>query len=87
MSPTWIWTIASFPHGDIRNQRGFGEEHTEPRLCDQATCPNTRLVDGQMVHRERLGGNHIRFGRKKKYRITEKLIRYLCGFPDPEVVR
>ena len=29
----------------------------------------------------------MRFGREKKYRIPENLIRYLCGFPHPEVVR
>jgi hypothetical protein len=39
------------------------------------------------VHRERLGGNHMHFSREKKYRIPENLIRYLCGFPDPDVVR
>ena len=29
----------------------------------------------------------MRFGRTKKYRIPEDLIRHLCGFADPVVVR
>ena len=62
-------------------------QEIEPRLWDPATCPNTKMVNGRMVHRERLGGNHMLFGRKKKCRIPENLIQYLCGFPDPEVVR
>ncbi len=62
-------------------------QELEPRLCNPATCPNIQLVDGRRVHCERLGGNHMHFSREKKYRIPENLIRYHCGFPDPDVVR
>ncbi len=62
-------------------------QELELRLCKPATCPNIQLVDGRRVHSERLGGNHMHFSREKKYRIPENLIRYLCGFPDPDVMR
>ena len=29
----------------------------------------------------------MKFGKRKKYRVPEALVRYLCGFPEAHVVR
>ena len=59
----------------------------EARLCDPATCTNVRdRENGHRGHREILGGNHMRYSTRMKYRIPEGVIRYLCGFPDPDLV-
>ena len=64
----------------------MGGDHikeVQPVLCDMLTCPNlTNGVSGRKVHKEKLGGNHIKFTRNQKYRIPPDLVRYLCGFPD-----
>ena len=76
--------------GYRKQTRFWGGPHVatlKDHVCDPATCPNTVERDGRWVHREKLGGKRMRFGRNKKYRIPEGAIRYLCGFPDPEVVR
>ena len=55
----------------------------EGRVCDMATCPN--LVDrpnGRKGHRQLLGGLHMTATRNQKYRVPEKLVRYLCELPD-----
>ena len=58
-----------------------------PKICDPWTCPNmVKRPNGYWGHKDPLGGNHIRFSRMKKYRVPEKLIRYLCDFPDPDSV-
>ena len=57
------------------------------RLCDWKTCPN--LVDrpnGWKGHREMLGGPHLRITRNQKYRVPERLVRYLCGFQNPSIL-
>ena len=54
-----------------------------PRTCDWETCPN--LVEGEggrKVHRERLGGNHMRFSAKLKGRIPPLAIDYLLRLND-----
>jgi hypothetical protein len=38
-------------------------ESLKPRLCDPASCANTLEQDGRWVHREKLGGNKMRFRR------------------------
>ncbi len=57
------------------------------RLCHPPTCPNTLEHNGRLVHREKLGGRHMRFNQRQKFRIPEGVIRYLCSFSDPEVVK
>jgi hypothetical protein len=42
---------------------------------------------GAQGDREKLGGRHMRFNQRQKFRIPEGVIRYLCSFPDLEVVR
>ena len=70
--------------------RIWGSDHVkalEARLCDPATCTNVRdRENGHRGHREILGGNHMRYSTRMKYRIPEGVIRYLCGFPDPDLV-
>ena len=57
------------------------------RVCKPEECPNVIGESGHRRHRERLGGNGVRFGRTKKYRIPEDLIRHISAFADPVVVR
>ncbi len=57
------------------------------RVCHPPTCPNTFEHNGRWVHREKLGGRHMRFNQRRKFRIPEGVFRYLCNSPDPEVVR
>ena len=57
------------------------------KVCDGKTCPN--LVPGEKgvpVHRESLGGNHVRFTTEKKGRIPVALVDYLLGIPDSNSV-
>ena len=57
------------------------------KLCNPHTCFNcVTQPNGRPAHREKLGGNHIRFTRNQKYRVPSKLVRYLCGFPDPDTI-
>ena len=58
----------------------------QPRICDPTTCENVIRTNSRKVHRESLGGNHIRFSRNQKYRVPEGVTRYLCGFPNPHVI-
>ena len=72
--PTRIWG------GDHLNE-------LQDRVCDRATCANVvERPNGRRGHRELLGGNHMRYSRNQKYRVPERLVRYLNGFPDPEEV-
>ena len=70
--------------------RIWGGEHIKdvrPRVCDPETCPNmVERPNGHKGHRERLGGNDMRATRDDKYRVPEDLVRYLCGWFDPEVL-
>ena len=53
------------------------------QTCDGKTCANlVERPNGRKGHREILGGYKMRFSRNEKYRIPEKLIYYLCGWPD-----
>ncbi len=93
--------MADLPYVDLDycqfSTRGFqnptrfwGGPHVmevESFVFDHETCQNMVVEAGHRNHRERLGGNRMRFGRQKKYRIPEDLIRNLCGFADPVVVR
>ena len=50
----------------------------EPCLCDGHSCAKlVQRPNGRLGHREVLGGNHMRFSRRKKYRVPEALVEYL----------
>ena len=70
--PTRIW-------GDpmIRN--------LESRVCDGENCLNlVQRPNGYKGHRQMLGGNEMKASRNQKYRVPEKLVRYLAGLPEWE---
>ena len=70
--------------------RIWGGDHLDGvnnRVCDRDVCPNVvERPNGRKGHRELLGGNHMRYSKNQKYRVPERLVRYLSGFPDPEEV-
>ena len=54
-------------------------------LCDGKTCPNLLPVDTKedwhrRPHRQRLGGDRMRFDTRAKFRMPQKLVEYLAGF-------
>ena len=69
--------------------RVWGGEHInalQNRFCDPKICPNvSEATTGK--HFNSLGGNNMRTTRFQKYRIPEDLVRYLGGFPNPELVQ
>ena len=85
-----MWIIVNFPTGATRNPPVYGGDHLsslQPVICPGKTCPNVvERPGGTWGHREVLGGNNMRATREEKYRVPEALVRYLCGFPTPEIV-
>ena len=52
------------------------------KICDPHTCANmVERPNGRWGHRQMLGGNDMRATRNQKYRIPDKLIQFLCGWP------
>ena len=56
-----------------------------PKLCDPSKCPHmVTNPGGRRVHREALGGNHIRFTPEKKSRFPTFLVDYLLGIRNTQ---
>ena len=65
--PTRLWCckkISELPH----------------KICDHRTCRNLITTwYGSIQHRERLGGNNIKFSTRSKYRTPSSLVEYLLS--------
>lgn len=70
--PTRIWGSPEVVgRGDVR--------------CDGRTCPNLLQIDARkewhrLPHRQRLGGDRMRYGTRAKFRMPGRLVEYLAGF-------
>ena len=79
-----MWIIVSLLTGDIKNPPDYGVakkiSELPHKICDHRTCRNLITTwYGSIQHRERLGGNNIKFSTRSKYRTPSSLVEYLLS--------